>query len=74
MTAKIIPFTGVTSLDLDPNNVLEAAKDELEGVVVLGFKKDGNGLHFSSSYADGGTVIWLMEKLKLNLLTGVHED
>lgn len=74
MTAKIIPFTGITNLDLPPNLILESAKDELSGVIILGFRKDGEGTYFASSYADGGTVLWLLEKLKLNLLTGNHED
>lgn len=74
MTAKILPFTGITSLDSDPDMVLDSAKDQLEGVVILGFKKDSEGMYFASSYADGGTVLWLLEKLKLNLLTGQHEE
>ena len=74
MTAKIIPFTGVTALDLDPNQVLDQAKGKLAGVVVLGFLDDGTDTYFASSYADGGTVLWLLEKLKLKLLTGNHDE
>lgn len=70
MTAKIIPFTGVTSLDLPPDLVLESAKGKMKGVVILGFLEDGTDTYFSSSYADGGTVLWLLEKLKLQLLSG----
>lgn len=40
MTAKIIQFTGTTTLDLPPDVVLESAKGELEGVVIIGFRKD----------------------------------
>lgn len=71
MTAKIIPFTGITSLDVAPDAVLEAAKGKLEGVVLVGFDAEGE-LYAASSYADGGTVLWLLEKLKQNLLTGEH--
>lgn len=66
MTAKIIPFTGITKLDLDADQVLECAKGELEGVLVIGFRCDGE-LYAASSYADGGTVLWLMEGVKRKL-------
>jgi len=65
--AKIILFTGITSLDLPPDRVLEQAIGQLEGVVIMGFDKDG-GEYFASSYADGGTVIWLAERMKRALL------
>lgn len=66
--AKVIPLNNVTRLDLPPDRVLEAAIGELSNVVVLGYDKDG-GEYFASSVADGGTVVWLMERLKLKLLT-----
>lgn len=74
MTAKIIPFTGITSLDLNPDQILEQSKGKLEGVVILGVLEDGEGTYFASSYADGGTVLWLLEILKLKLLTVDHDD
>lgn len=67
MTAKIFEFNGITKLDLDPNRVLESAKDKLEGVIVIGFDKEGE-FYGASSYADGGTVLWALEILKKRLL------
>jgi hypothetical protein len=67
VTAKIIPFTGVTTLDLDPDVVLENLKGKFEGLVYAGFDKDGKEF-FGATYADGGTVLWLLERLKLQLL------
>jgi len=67
MTGKVIPFGGVTKLDLDPDLVLENCKGEFEGVVLLGWDKNGE-LFFSSTYADGGTVLWLLEQCKVRLL------
>jgi len=64
---KVIPFTGVTTLDLPPDRVLEAVLGKLEGVVVMGFDKDDQE-YFASSYADGGTVLWLVERLKMQVL------
>lgn len=67
MTDKIIPFTGVTTLDIPPDRVLEQAKGRMEGVVIMGWDADGKE-YFASSYADGGKVLWLMERCKAILL------
>jgi len=71
--AKVIPFTGITQLDLNPDMVLENLKGELEGFVICGFTKDGEEF-FSSTYADGGTVLWLLERMKLKLLQQGDEE
>lgn len=71
MTAKIIPYTGITRLDLPPDRILEAAVGQLEGVVVIGFDHAGE-LYAASSYADGGTMLWLLEQCKAKLLRSVE--
>jgi hypothetical protein len=65
--SNVIPFNGITRLDLDPDMVLENTKGKLEGVIIIGYDKDGQE-HFASSYADGGDVLWLLERMKLRLL------
>jgi hypothetical protein len=65
--SKVIPFTGITKLDLDPDTILENNKGKLEGVVIMGWDKNGKE-YFASSYADGGTVLWLVERMKKALL------
>ncbi|NIA72284.1 hypothetical protein HBA54_27195 [Pelagibius litoralis] len=67
MAADVIEWGGITKLDLPPDRVLEGAKGKLERVVVLGFTESGD-VFFASSGADGGDVIWLMEKAKKALL------
>lgn len=67
MTAKIIPFTGITSLDMPPDSILEQSMGKLEGAVVIGFKEDGS-FYAASSYADGATVLWLLELCKMKLM------
>lgn len=67
MSGKVIPFTGITRLDLNADQVLENNKGVLAGVVIMGWDHDGNEV-FASSYADGGTVLWLMERCKQRLL------
>lgn len=69
---KIIRFTGITKLDMPADHVLESALDKLDGVVVLGYDKDGQE-YFASSYADGGDMLWLLERAKRALLEVADE-
>ncbi len=71
-SAKVLMFTGVTTLDRPASQVLtETLQLDLQSAVVMGFNKDGQA-YFSSSIADGGTVLWLVECLKKKLLSGVE--
>lgn len=73
MTDNVISFRGISSLDLNPNRVLqEAINDDLQYVVIMGFRKDGSE-YFKTSVADGGDVLWIMERSKLKLLRTVDE-
>lgn len=69
MKAKVIRLNTVTRLNLPPDVILEAAKGTLDGVVIMGYDKDGGGEYFASSYADGGDVLWLIERCKMALLS-----
>lgn len=58
----------ITSLDLPAERVLTAALEaELTDVVIAGYDKDGDE-YFASSVADGGSTLWLIERLKKMLL------
>lgn len=72
---KVIRYSGITKLDLSPDQILEDALDldQLEGVVIMGYLKNGKE-YFASSYADGGTVLWLAERMKLKLLGTVDRS
>jgi hypothetical protein len=59
----------ITKLDIPAERVLEQALGNLEKVVVMGYDKDGEE-YFASSMADGGDVLWLIERLKQQLLKG----
>lgn len=73
MTDNVIPLGNITYLDLPTQRVLEAAKAECtDTVVVLGYDEKGD-FYFSSSVADGGAVIWLLEQAKLRLLDVVED-
>ena len=73
MTDNVHTLGVVTSLDLTPDRVLDGAMNRgLTGVVVLGYDADGAEF-FSSSYANGPEVLWLMERLKLALLNATDD-
>jgi hypothetical protein len=65
--AAVIPLGNVTQLNLPPDRILDAAKGQLKSVVLVGFDTDGQ-VYAASSLADGGSVLWLIEQLKIKLL------
>jgi hypothetical protein len=65
--SKVIQFTGITRLDLEPDVVLENLKGKLKGFVIVGYGIDESEF-FASTYADNGVVLWLLERLKKQLL------
>ena len=68
MSAEIVDLDIVTRLDLPPTRILEkAAAQPFNQVVVIGLTDEGE-FWFSSSAADGGAVLWLLERAKKKLL------
>lgn len=70
--SNVIQFGGEPRLDLNPDDVLETAKGELDEVIVLGFTKDGGGW-LSGSHASGPNALWLMEMLKARIMMDTLE-
>lgn len=74
MSDNVIPIGGITKLDLDPDQVLEAAKGKLESVIIIGWTKSAENDEyeedefFASSIACGGECLWLIERFKKALL------
>jgi hypothetical protein len=64
---KVILLDCETRLDLNPDRILKEAIGKLQGVVILGYDKEGNEF-FSATYADGETPLWLLERCKKSLL------
>lgn len=65
---NVVLFCGITDRDFPADLILRKALDaDLDGVVILGYQKDGEGF-FASSMADGGDVLWLIESFKKKLL------
>lgn len=71
--SKVVPFTGVTTLDFDPDFILDQAKGMLDSCVVVGIDKEGHD-YFASSVADGGTVVWVLERAKHSLMREADND
>lgn len=68
MTAEILHFDGVTSLDISADRVLDVAKAaEMQSVIVIGYDADGCE-YFASSIADGPEVLWALERAKMRLM------
>ena len=68
MTAEILHFDGVTSLDISADRVLDVAKAaEMQSVIIIGYDTDG-GEYFASSIADGPEVLWALERAKMKLM------
>lgn len=65
--SNVVNLHCVTKLDMPPDRILEEAIGKLDSVVIVGFNKDGSEF-FATSYADGGAVLWLIERSKLKLL------
>ena len=72
MSDNVIPLNNVTRLDLPVDRVLEKSKEILKGCIIIGYTTEGEE-YFASTYADGGQVLWLIERLKKALLE-VPED
>ena len=66
-TNNVIELDVITTLDLDPERILNKAHDKLDDVVILGYDKNGE-FYFASSISSGPEVLWLLENLKKLLL------
>ena len=65
---NVVILPVVTRLNIPPDRVLnDALAADLDGVVVIGQRKDGS-YYFSSSIADGGDALWLLEWAKVALM------
>lgn len=64
---NVVDFTGVTKLDMSADRVLTVAIGKLDKAVIIGTTLDGEEW-FSSSVADGGDVLWMIERAKKKLL------
>lgn len=67
--SNIINFTGYTTNDIDPNNVLDGAKDKCNQLLVLGRCNDGD-FYCAASTANVGELLRMVELFKFKLMRG----
>lgn len=65
--SNVTRFTGITKLDINPDLLLQEAIGKLDSCVIIGYDKEG-GEYFASSVADGGDVVWHLERVKHKLM------
>lgn len=71
---KVIKFPGLTTVDIPVENVLEGAKGfNLDYVLVIGKTKDGEYVAAAST-SDMQRLLWVIESLKHQILSGVYGD
>lgn len=67
-TTNVVDLSVVTTLDIPVERILRKAMEaDLESIIILGMRKNGEE-YFCSSVADGGTVLWKLERCKRQLL------
>lgn len=71
--SNVILWPFETRPDLSAERVLKAAQEQdFDGVVICGYLKDGS-IYMASNYADGGTVGWLLDRVKHELHKAAYE-
>jgi hypothetical protein len=66
--SNVIDWPHETRLDISSEKVLtKAIEQQITDVIVIGRKPDGSE-YFASAIADGGDVLWLLERMKRELL------
>lgn len=66
--SNVIVLGGLTTNDIPPDRVINAAQEyEISPVVVVGKDKDGD-LYFAASTSDTAEVLMLLERAKKRLL------
>lgn len=65
--AEIHILDCVTRLDLPADRVIDAIPKDMDDIVVVGFDADGE-FYFASNKANGGDILWLIEKAKKVLM------
>lgn len=70
--ANILSFEGITTLDLDPDLVLQNNIGKLEGFVLVGYTTEGKE-YLCSTYGDTPTILWLLERAKKQILESADD-
>jgi hypothetical protein len=66
---EVVELDCETTLEIPPDKVLKAAVGKLDHVLVLGYDKHGDE-YFAASMVDRAKILWLVERFRLDLLSG----
>jgi hypothetical protein len=71
---NVVKLETLTKLDLNPEVVLDAAKDQLSEVVVLGWEKEltDGGFYFAASDADMSRALVLLEVARADIVRRLY--
>jgi hypothetical protein len=70
---QVVDLNCITTLPIPTERVLQKASSlNFERVVIIGVLEDG-GEYFASSEADGGCILWDMERAKFKLMNIAQE-
>lgn len=66
--SNVIELPVITSLPIPCERILnKAIAADLKEVMVIGTNPDGS-YFFASSFSDGGNVLWLLEKTRIEIM------
>lgn len=66
---EVVDFTGLTTLPIPPDDVLEGARGKLERVLIIGRDAEGEP-YYASSYCEKADLLFAIERMKHKLLSG----
>lgn len=65
---EVVDLPCITTLDIEPDKVLNGAVGELSTAIVIGYEHDG-GEYFASSITNRAEILWLVERFKQMVLS-----
>lgn len=63
----LVDFDGFTKLDINPDKILDSAKDKLDSGIVIGWDKDDE-FYIALSITKKSEIIYLLELAKQEIL------
>jgi hypothetical protein len=67
---NVVKFNGYTTVDIEPDSVLDGAKGSLSTVIVIGHNKHDDTSYIAASTADKKRILWMIEQFKFKLFNG----
>lgn len=66
--SNVINLPVITTLDIPAERILgKAIEADLKEAMVIGTTKDGD-FYFAATFGDGGNVLWLLERTRIEIM------